>query len=98
MTEIRFSQIEIKFSQITEYVPIEVQLLRDAQKYIARAEMYAAIGKFGHCAGCLAKAAKKIKKVEEMKISLDGMYAIFKPVMDQLSKNIADGILKEAKG
>lgn len=33
--------IEIKMRQIADYVPIEVQLLRDAQKYIERAETYA---------------------------------------------------------
>lgn len=91
MTDLKIT--EIKISQIIEYVPIEVQLLRDAQKYIDRAEMYAVIGKFGHCAGCLAKAAKKIHKAEEMKINMASFAASFEPMINQLNKNIANSIL-----
>jgi ATP/maltotriose-dependent transcriptional regulator MalT len=79
--------------QITEYVSIEKQMLLDAQKYIERAEMYLAIGKTGHCVGCLAKAANKLHKAEQFHTSLDITYVI-KLMIDNLAKRIADSILK----
>lgn len=79
---------------LTEYVSIEKQLLLDAQKYFERAEMYLAIGKTAHCAGCLAKAAKKLHKANEFKSSLDGLNASFMNAMiNRLFKRIADDIL-----
>lgn len=78
--------------QIIEYVSIEKQMILDAQKYIERAEMYLAIGKTGHCVGCLVKAAKKLHKAEQFHMPLDITYVI-KPMLDNLAKCIADSIL-----
>lgn len=81
--------------QITEYVSIEKQLLLDSQKYIERAQIYLSEDKLGHCIGCLAKAAKKIKKSEEFKLSMDSLnYSLMQPMVVQMLKQIEDRIVK----
>lgn len=80
--------------QITEYISIEKQYLLDAQKYIERAQVYLNENKLGYCAGCLAKAAKKIKKAESFKLSMDSLsYSLMQPMVVQMLKQIEDRIL-----
>lgn len=87
--------IETAKFQITEYVSYEKQLLLDAKKYVERAEMYFAIGKFKHCTGCLVKASKKIEIAEAHKLSMDGLgVALMTPIMKRISEHIIKGILE----
>jgi hypothetical protein len=85
----------INVSKITEYVPIEKQYLLDAQKYIERAQKYLDEGKAAHATGCLAKAAKKLHRHNELcRIFNDGYIGlVITPIMNKLSEQIAKNIL-----
>lgn len=70
----------------------------DAQKYIERAQDYMITGQYGHAAGCLAKAAKKITNAQHLfSIASDeGLYLdkLLKSMLDMLSRKVASSILK----
>lgn len=86
--------IEVNKVKIVEYVSIEKQLFLDAQKYIERAEMYLKLDKHKYSIGCLIKAYKKIEKAEKFILTNDELSnLILKPIMDRLSKMVADGIM-----
>ena len=79
---------------IVEYVSIEKQFYLDAEKYLKRAQVYWSENKFGHAAGCLAKAAKKIHKAEQFKpFKLDDCFGSIQISMGVLSKQIEESIL-----
>lgn len=46
------------------YTSIQQEDYKKALKYINRAKIYQAEGKYAHCAGCLAKAARKLHKAK----------------------------------
>jgi hypothetical protein len=79
----------------TEYVSIEKQILLDAQKYIERAETYLNSKQYGHCAGCLAKAAKKITNAQHIYniTSNEGLNLLLRAMCDKFAKNVADKLL-----
>ena len=78
------------------YISREDQLYLKARLYIDRANEYLNENKYGHASGCLAKAAKKITQAQHIKLltSDEGIDKILKAMIDTLSKNIADNILK----
>lgn len=69
----------------------------DAQKYIERAQKYLDESKAAHATGCLAKAAKKLRRYNErcriFKDNDDYIGLVIAPMMNKLSERIAKNIL-----
>lgn len=88
--------INIKMSELpiyNEYVSMEQQLRNEAHEYAQRAQVYITQNKLDKAIGCLDKAVKKIKRADMLKMSpLDE--AMFGSLLSELSKQIADKIMK----
>lgn len=80
----------------TSYTSIEKQFLLDAKKYTERANKYLIEKKYGHCAGCLAKAAKKLTNAQHLGyLSSDaGLDEVMRTMLNHFEKQISDAILK----
>lgn len=70
-------------------------MLLDANKYLLRANNYISQNQYGHAAGCLAKAAKKITNWQHIhEICSDAsLDKILRLMIDKLSKAIEANIL-----
>lgn len=78
------------------YVSVEQQLRDDAHSLAQRAQVYITQSKLDKAIGCLDKAVKKIKRADMLKMSpLEE--AIFGPLLNELSKKIANNIMKGNK-
>lgn len=76
------------------YLSFEKQLRKDADKYCERATKYLNEGKIDRAIGCLNKAMVKIKRADALKLSpLEE--AVFGPMMNSLSKQIAENIINQ---
>lgn len=84
---------QVDMSLITDYIPIEKQLLLDAQKYLERADMYHKIGKPKHCLGCMIKAYRKMEQAERFGQPIE-MIPGMKPMLDLMAKQVEDTILR----
>lgn len=76
---------------MNEYLSIDAQLIKDAERYLERAKDYILDGKLNHASGCLKKAIKKLDKTNYY-FTCD---PILRPMIDQLSKNVANSLLKD---
>lgn len=96
MTEPKTTLTIVDIPTYPLYVSIEQQLRNQAHEYAQRAQVYITQNKLDKAIGCLNKAVKKIKRADMLKLSpLEE--AIYGPLMNRLSKIIADDIIKEGK-
>lgn len=85
----------IDMSKITDYISIEKQYYLDASKYIERANKYLEENKYGHAAGCLAKAAKKLTNAQHLGYLRSDKWLdkALRKIIDIYSDKIAKNIL-----
>lgn len=92
MTKISMSKI----SEYPLYISMEQQLRDKAYEYAQRAQVYLSQNKLDKAIGCLDKAIKKIKRADMLKLSpLEE--AVYGPLMNKLSEDVASKIMNSQK-